>query len=41
MKLKFLAVAVVCLSLGACASVVRNPVPEADHLDVTVLGQGD
>jgi len=29
------------LWLSACASVVRNPVPEADHLDVTVLGRTD
>ena len=27
-----------CLLLVSCASVVRNPVPEADHLDVTVPG---
>jgi predicted acylesterase/phospholipase RssA len=27
-----------CLVLGACASVVRNPIPEADHMNATVLG---
>jgi predicted patatin/cPLA2 family phospholipase len=31
----------VFLALGGCASVVRNPVPEADHQDVTVLGNKD
>ena len=30
-----------CLLLSACASVVRNPVPEAVHKDVTVLGRND
>jgi len=29
------------LLLGACASVVRNPVPEADHLTVNPLGNED
>jgi predicted acylesterase/phospholipase RssA len=28
---------VLCLFVVGCASVVRNPVPEADHTDVTVL----
>lgn len=41
MRLNFTAIVVVCLLLGGCASVVRNPVPEADHLDVTLLGQDD
>ena len=31
-------VLVLCLFIVGCASVVRNPVPEADHMDVTVLG---
>jgi uncharacterized protein YceK len=30
-----------CLWLSACASVVRNPVPEADHMNVTVLDRTD
>ena len=30
-----------CLWLSACASVVRNPVPEADYLKVTVLDRTD
>ena len=38
MTLKLLATFLLCLTLSACASVVRNPVPEADHLNVTVLG---
>jgi predicted acylesterase/phospholipase RssA len=36
-----LMVIVLCLAVTGCASVVRNPVPEADHLDVTVLGAQD
>ena len=34
-------VIILCLAVTGCASVVRNPVPEADHLDVTVLGTRD
>ena len=30
-----------CLWLSACASVVRNPVPEADYMNVTVLDRTD
>ena len=30
-----------CLILASCASIVRNPLPEEDHLDVTVLGRKD
>ena len=30
-----------CLLLSACASVVRNPLPEELHQDVTVLGRSD
>ena len=30
-----------CSMLAACASVVRSPVPEADHLAVTLLGRSD
>jgi hypothetical protein len=30
-----------CLLLGACASVVRSPVPEADHLTAHPLGNED
>lgn len=30
-----------CLLLSACASVVRTPLPEALHENVTVLGQSD
>jgi hypothetical protein len=30
-----------CLLLSACASVVRNPLPEELHRDVTVLGRDD
>ena len=30
-----------CLLVVGCASVVRNPVPEADHLDATVLDNPD
>ena len=39
LQLKLIRVAVVllCLLLAGCASVVRNPVPEADFRDVTVL----
>jgi len=39
MKLIFLIF--LCLWLSACASVVRNPVPEADYLKVTVLDRTD
>ncbi len=31
----------VCLLFSGCASVVRNPLPEAFHQDITVLGQDD
>ena len=41
MRKRTLSILFFCLFLGACASVVRNPVPEADHLDVTVLGSSD
>jgi predicted patatin/cPLA2 family phospholipase len=41
MKTKQLAIIIFCLVLNACASVVRNPVPEADHLNVTALGNED
>ena len=34
-------VVVLCLLLAGCASVVRNPVPEADHRSVTVLDNPD
>jgi predicted acylesterase/phospholipase RssA len=34
-------VVVLCLLLAGCASVVRTPVPEADHLSVTVLDNPD
>jgi predicted patatin/cPLA2 family phospholipase len=34
-------VLVLCLFIVGCASVVRNPVPEADHLAVTVLDDPD
>jgi hypothetical protein len=30
-----------CLLLSACASVVRTPLPEALHENVTVLGRSD
>ena len=30
-----------CMWLSACASVVRNPVPEADYMNVTVLDRTD
>ncbi len=36
-----LAVAIACLFLAACASVVRTPLPENLHEDVTVLGHSD
>lgn len=41
MKVNRIAVVLIFLVLGGCASVVRNPVPEADHLNVTVLGNED
>jgi hypothetical protein len=41
MKYKAIPLILLSLFLAACASVVRNPVPEADHLDVTVLGRSD
>jgi predicted acylesterase/phospholipase RssA len=41
MKVNRIAVVFIFLVLGGCASVVRNPVPEADHLDVTVLANKD
>jgi predicted acylesterase/phospholipase RssA len=41
MKIKHLLVIAICMTLGACASVVRNPLPEADHENVTLLGSSD
>ena len=40
-RLYHLAIVFFCLTLASCASVVRNPLPEQDHLDVTVLGMKD
>jgi hypothetical protein len=40
-RLQHLAILFFCLVLASCASVVRNPLPEKDHLDVTVLGMKD
>jgi len=40
-RVNWTAVVLVFLVMGGCASVVRNPVPEADYLDVTVLGDED
>lgn len=37
MKTASIVAMILCLTLSGCASVVRNPVPEADHLEVTVL----
>lgn len=37
MKTGHIFVVILCLAMAGCASVVRNPVPEADHQDVTVL----
>ncbi|MDH3940029.1 MAG: patatin-like phospholipase family protein [Xanthomonadales bacterium] len=41
MKVVRIPVVVLCLLLAGCASVVRNPVPEADHRSVTVLDNPD
>ena len=38
---RLVSIAFVCLLLSACASVVRNPLPEELHQDVTVLGHSD
>lgn len=40
-SLKKAAVILACLYLSACASVVRTPLPEELHQDVTVLGRED
>jgi len=39
--MKFLLTLTTCLLLSACASVVRTPLPEALHENVTVLGHSD
>ena len=39
MFLSRVATLLLCFLLTACASVVRNALPEEDHLDVTVLGE--
>ena len=39
--LKYLTLAILCLLLSACASIVRTPLPEALHQNVTVLGHED
>ena len=41
MKNKHIFLIFLSLWLSACASVVRNPVPEADYMDVTVLDRTD
>lgn len=40
-KHSYVPIVLASLLLGACASVVRNPVPEADHLTVNPLGNED
>ena len=41
MQLTRIFLILVFLLSTACTSIVRNPVPKADHLNVTVLGQAD